>query len=340
MDDPTSLTNPAQTWSWGDVPTDHQDVSESAPPDAPDPAEPETAQSEVEDDAEAAAPNQSNGRKYKARSCRICFEEVQPTFESPGTTTQFLGQKPRVRYISEDPDFGRLMSPCKCRGSQKYVHEGCLRAWRMASPSNRNMWECPTCKFQYQLQRLTWGRWASSKLVRAGVTLLIMVLSVFLLGFVADPIIRLGSSGPISFLADLTTDVFDEFEELGDWLPDEQPDTWSWHFTRGFMALGFTGLLKSFITLRPWQWWHIRVGGGARRARGRDRFDNINMAMVLLGVATFMMAVWKGVSALSARFLEGFSDTIIDVPDADEDEDGDEDGDEDARPRPESRKDQ
>lgn len=43
-------------------------------------------------------------------------------------------------------------------------------------------------------------------------------------------------------------------------------------------------------------------------------------------------------SALSARFLEGFSDTIIDVPDADEDEDEDED--EDAGPRPESRKDQ
>lgn len=159
----------------------------------------------------------------------------------------------------------------------------------MASPSNRNLWECPTCKFQYQLQRLTWGKWASSKLVRAGVTVLIMVLSVFLLGFVADPIIRLGSSGPITFLADFTTGVLDEFEELGDWIPDEQPNTWSWHFTRGFMALGFTGLLKSFFTLRPWQWWHIRVGGGVRRGRGRDRLENVNMAMVLLGVATFMM---------------------------------------------------
>lgn len=195
------------------------------------------------------------------------------------------------------------MSPCKCRGSQKYVHEGCLRAWRMASPSNRNLWECPTCKFQYQLQRLTWGKWASSKLVRAGVTLLIMFLSVFLLGFVADPIIRLGSSGPITFLADFTTGVLDDFEELGDWIPDEQPNTWSWHFTRGFMALGFTGLLKSFFTMRPWQWWHIRVGGGARRGRGRDRLENINMAMVLLGVATFMMVRLSFVLAASHFLL-------------------------------------
>lgn len=43
-----------------------------------------------------------------------------------------------------------------------------------------------------------------------------------------------------------------------------------------------------------------------------------------------MQAVWKGVSALSARFLERFSDTIIDVP-------GDDDDDEDVQA--ESRKD-
>lgn len=41
-------------------------------------------------------------------------------------------------------------------------------------------------------------------------------------------------------------------------------------------------------------------------------------------------------SALSARFLEGFSDTIIDVPD----DKGDEDEDEDVGPEAESRKDQ
>ncbi|KAF3765843.1 hypothetical protein M406DRAFT_322110 [Cryphonectria parasitica EP155] len=47
------------------------------------------------------------------------------------------------------------------------------------------------------------------------------------------------------------------------------------------------------------------------------------MFVVMIGVATFLIAVWKGVSALSARFLEKFSDTIIDVPGDDDDEDGD-----------------
>lgn len=291
MDEPAHLTRPTPTWSWGDLP-DHRDeaMAEAASADAPHPLGSETAETEGVHAADAAS-GLPNNRKYKHRTCRICFEEVQPTFESPSTTTHFLGRKPRVRYVSEDPEFGRLVCPCKCKGTQKYVHEGCLRAWRRASPTNRNLWECPTCKFQYRLQRLTWGKWASSKLVRAVLTLVIMVLSVFLLGFVADPIIRFGSFDPVTVLLDLTTGVFDEYdyEELGDWMPEEQPDTWSWHFTRGFMALGLMGLLKSVFALRPWQWWNIRIGGGVRRGRGRDRLENINMVMVLFGVATFLM---------------------------------------------------
>lgn len=181
--------------------------------------------------------------------------------------------------------FANLRLPIE--GSQKYVHEDCLRAWRRASSAQRNLWECPTCKYQYRLERLTWGKWASSKSLRAGVTVSILLLAIFLLGFVADPILRLGTFDPVANFLDYTFGAYDDYEELGDWLPDEQPDTWSWHFTRGFFALGLVGFFKSFLIARPWQWWNVRVGG--RRRGGRDRLENINMFMVLIGVATFLI---------------------------------------------------
>lgn len=235
-----------------------------------------------------------DGRKYKTRTCRICFDEVHPTFEPLSTTTQFLSQKPRVRYVSEDPECGRLMRPCKCKGTQKYVHEGCLRAWRMSAGADRNLWKCPTCLYEYKLNRLSWGSWVSSTIVRAGLTLLVLILSVFLLGFIAEPILNFVDPG--MFLAS-----FDEFEDLEDWIPNDQPDTWAWHFTRGFFALGIMGVFKSFMVLRPWHGWNIRIGGGARRRRGGG-LEDISWVMVLLGVAMFLRV--SNIANLFAKRME------------------------------------
>lgn len=292
MADSAHPTNPDPTWSWDDIPGGQGKAPEATTDDAnhpfdSDPEHPHPSQPE----AEETGPDPSEfRRRYKPRTCRICLDEVEPTVEFPSSTTQFLGRKPHVRYVSEDPELGRLLRPCSCRGSQKYVHEGCLRAWRRASPSQRNLWECPTCKYQYRLERLTWAKWATSKLVRALLTLLILFLTVFILGFVADPIIYLWSD-PISAVVDGFSGSFDEFDELRDWLPeDELPDTWPWHFYRGFFALGLVGLVKSFFAMRPWHWWNVRIGagGGRRGGRGRDRLENISMLMVVIGVVTFL----------------------------------------------------
>lgn len=89
-------------------------------------------------------------RHYPARTCRICLEVVEPTFhQDTSSLSSALKSEPRVTYESEDG--GRLLRPCKCKGSQKYVHEECLGAWRMADPlQKRNYYECPTCRYRYQ----------------------------------------------------------------------------------------------------------------------------------------------------------------------------------------------
>ena len=279
-------TVPTPTWSFGDVPPSYRDTpSRAGSPEGTSEFDAETAH---DDGAHADEAPPRPHRRYKPRTCRICFEEVQPTFEGPGLSTKYLGREPRVRYISEDPEMGRLMRPCKCKGSQQYVHEGCLRAWRRASPADRNLWQCPTCKYEYKLERLTWARWVSSKVLRAFITAIVFVLAIFALGFVADPIINL-CIDPMTAVMEAVTGGLDEFEELRDWIPDEEPGTWVDHFSKGFLSLGVVGLVKAFFGMSPWHWWNIRIGGGIRRgARGRNRLENISWTLVVIGVMTFL----------------------------------------------------
>jgi hypothetical protein len=102
-------------------------------------------------------------RKYWGpRTCRICLETVLPTFHPPSENIpEFLQPGPKVSYDSEG---GRLIRPCKCKGSVKYVHEDCLQHWRHADPAYgaRNYYHCPTCGFKYKLSRLGWANMITS----------------------------------------------------------------------------------------------------------------------------------------------------------------------------------
>lgn len=287
MSEPYNSTIPTPTWSFGDLPSS----SRESPPRAASPEETSPPDAETAHDgcahADEAPPRTQ--KHYNPRTCRICFEEVQPTFEDAGLSEKYLGKEPRVRFVSEDPEMGRLMRPCKCKGSQKYVHEGCLTAWRRASPADRNLWQCPICKYEYKLERLTWARWVSSKITRAFLTAIIFIMAIFILGFVADPLINI-CIDPMTAVMEAIVGDMEEFEELRDWLPDQAPETWVDHFSKGFFSLGVVGLVKAFFGMSPWQWWNIRLGGGIRRgARGRNRLENISWTLVLLGVLTFLM---------------------------------------------------
>ncbi|KAK3321013.1 hypothetical protein B0T19DRAFT_403608 [Cercophora scortea] len=277
-------------------------------------------------DANPPHPTHQRRRRYKPRTCRICLEVVQPSTEiddsAIGSVAGMFSSKPRVQYISEDPESGRLLSPCKCKGSQKYVHEGCLQAWRLSAPmSERNFWKCPTCHFEYRMQRLRWGRWITSKLTRVVLTGLILLVTVFILGFIADPIINLWVD-PVASIVDSFSDIAEDIKIAS----ETEDDSWSFHFVKGFLSLGLLGFLKSFFVMSPWNWFQIRGGAlGRRRGTGRDRIESINWAVVILGIITFLGATWKLVSHFSARALEKASETVVDIQADDSDEEESED---------------
>ncbi|OMJ67506.1 hypothetical protein SteCoe_35308 [Stentor coeruleus] len=58
--------------------------------------------------------------------CRVCFEDE--TVEK------------------------KLISPCLCKGSSKYIHEDCLYSWISCQADTKNIRKCEVCKFAYNIQ--------------------------------------------------------------------------------------------------------------------------------------------------------------------------------------------
>ncbi|KAG6006753.1 hypothetical protein E4U21_006738 [Claviceps maximensis] len=296
---------------------------------------PEDAESRSNTSKENPSPrnqSRSNRRHYRPRTCRICLDTEYPKFSSDMSSTLGISTaSSRPVYESDDPELGRLLSPCKCKGSAKYVHEGCLNAWRLTAPTaTRNFWQCPTCKFTYRLARLHWATKLSSKWAQIALTVIVFIVSLFILGFIADPILDLWFD-PVGSIADTVSSVVSDPDALRP-PPYQESTTWLEHFTKGFFSLGLIGALKSFIAMGPWHWINFRPGGlfgsGGRRGRtGRSRMENFNLLFVAIGAFTFMMALWRFVKAMSARVLTQVSNKVMDVGDDDDDDDGDNGGD-------------
>ncbi|KAF9297763.1 hypothetical protein BGZ74_009672 [Mortierella antarctica] len=65
------------------------------------------------------------------RRCRICFESED----------------------DETSASGKLISPCLCKGSSRYIHLGCLEQWRALSPRKASAFSCDTCHYHYSVAR-------------------------------------------------------------------------------------------------------------------------------------------------------------------------------------------
>jgi hypothetical protein len=183
------------TWSWPeDIASQVSQEDQEAPlPGSFTQEQPRTPE-EAPAEESTAEPSPKPQRHYAPRTCRICLEVVLPVYEpaAEGLASLF-NPTPSVSYVSADPESGRLIRPCKCRGSSRYVHEGCLQAWRHADPgyARRNFWECPTCHYRYRLERMKWGRWISNPILQLLLTVAVLFLTIFIFGFFADPIINL-----------------------------------------------------------------------------------------------------------------------------------------------------
>lgn len=289
MDSAASKQQPS--WQWPDdlpnpATTGHSEPLQTGP-EATDTTEP------------TERPSDRPRHGYLPRTCRICLEVVYPTTQPPSEHLPgFLQPRPHVTYESSDPGLGRLLRPCKCKGSSRYVHEGCLQQWRHADPAlgRRNFWQCPTCGFQYRMERVTWARWISSTTTQIVFTLLVLFLTIFLLGFIADPIINLYID-PVDTI--FGADIW-EYNAILDESDLGERATWIEHFLKGLASLGVLSFIKALLALSPWHWFNPRSSGviSGGRNSGRSRVVSISWLVVLFGIGTFL---W--VSAVTTKFL-------------------------------------
>ncbi|KAH7367231.1 RING finger domain-containing protein [Plectosphaerella cucumerina] len=332
------------SWSWDNLPKQPEpskqeatyrqpfaasdEAEPSEPPPQPRQQDAQSSSGQEQATQDAQAPSADQRRRYRERTCRICLETVQPRFLNPttGVLSGLMGDGAKPVYISpDDPDLGRLVSPCKCKGSQRYVHEGCLDAWRKAGGANSNFFTCPTCRYNYRIGRLTWARQLQSGFMQLALTAIIFMFAIFLLGFVAEPIFSLWND-PVGTIADTVAGVLDD-DDSGWPQPvrvRREDGTWAEHFFNGFMSLGIVGFAKYLVGMTPWHWW-VRssgiMGGRGRRGGNRNRAENISWALVIVGAISFVISVWKAVGFFSKRILKMAGDTVLDVGGEDEDED-------------------
>jgi hypothetical protein len=284
-----------RSWTWPQEvppgPSFHDDFPGAFAFEEPKQEDEEPVAQEIPSQNPSGSNNPKAQRHYAPRTCRICLEIVNPTFEPvPEGIPSMFSPAPQVQYISEDADSGRLIRPCKCSGTGRYVHEGCLQEWRHADKKygRRNYWECPTCKFKYRLERMRWSRWLSSKFLQIFFTVAIMFLTIFAFGFVADPIINL-------YLDPYDTITSIPSQTLSDLHFETEDTSWAEHFLKGVASLGLLGFVKAFFAMSPWHWWNLRqsgvLGGGGRGrsgGTGRDRLENISWTLVIIGLMTFL----------------------------------------------------
>jgi len=108
-----------------------------------------------------------------------------------------------------------------------------------------------------------------------------LIAVIFVLGFVADPIINLYLD-PWSFLSPWSGLSGSDYAHYY----EDESSTWYEHFAKGFASMGVLGFLKVLIA-SPLS--YFRIGGGGRgRTTGRDRYEQVSWIIILIGVGTFL----------------------------------------------------
>lgn len=51
-----------------------------------------------------------------------------------------------------ETDEHKLISPCKCTGSMRYVHEDCLKIWLLSRDKDLSLAECDICKYNLKMK--------------------------------------------------------------------------------------------------------------------------------------------------------------------------------------------
>lgn len=209
------------------------------------------------------------------RQCRNCYAEETGVFKQ--TYEGFMARvmpRPIVEY-KEYQYLGPLIKPCRCKGSNMYIHTECLRSWRETNANNEQFYQCGTCRYKYQIGRLTWGQIFKSWTIQLAFTIVVMIGIVFVMGWVADPILNFWFE---------PEDVLNMKSGYGYF-----KHRWLLHFFKGVSSLGVIGFIQTILSASPFTWWNLRAGGLAGGRNRRQRNSDSMVFVLVIGFIAFLI---------------------------------------------------
>ncbi|KAF5385276.1 hypothetical protein D9615_001432 [Tricholomella constricta] len=253
--------------------------------------------------------------------------------------------------VIAEPELGRLIRPCLCRGSISYVHIKCLHRWRNTSASKSAFFACPQCRYQYRFTRTKIAGIATNPIIVGGISGLVFTFIVMLSSFITtffmswfeEPSYVFSPSyfyvSPLGLVQDLITAALrilkdEDITGIFDDIPKRsrppsgvvpplvvpKPRGLLMSFVRRFvLGLPMVGagslvyMLLSVPFLGPLQWLARQRGGRRRRDQSRDIAAMVIVALVAVGAARALYQVFKLTEATTKRLLLRAEDAILEV---------------------------
>lgn len=234
----------------------------------------------------------------------------------------------RICFSPEAPE-EKLISPCKCRGTSKWIHIDCLNQWRNHSQNSKSFYRCDQCHYEYSFRRTDLAKILLSRWTLLGLTLGAFTAATFVGGFIVKfglfllpPEYLLGNSGWSSNFSFFYTplDAGTDMLSAASALIPSTPRVWRdifvvdvWHFMQGIISLGIIGIVGFMGTggLFSLRTFHPRRT--RRQGDGLGFTELAFIAVILLGCGKVGFSMWQRVQRMVKKRLADLGERILEV---------------------------
>ena len=234
----------------------------------------------------------------------------------------------RICLSTQTPE-ERLISPCKCRGTSKWIHLSCLNQWRRASRNSKSYYRCDQCHYEYSFRRTDLAELLLSQYTLFALTAITFTIAMFFGGFVVKlglymypPERMIRSTGWFSSFFYTPFDAGTDMLSAASALVPTTPRHWReifvidvWHFFQGFISLGIIGVVGFLGTGGLFSLRTFMPNGRRRRQQG----DGVGLGelafivVLLLGCSKVAHVMWKRVRELVKVKLAVLGERILEV---------------------------
>ncbi|KAI0361498.1 zf-C3HC4-domain-containing protein [Trametes cingulata] len=244
----------------------------------------------------------------------------------------------RICLDGEDPELGRLIRPCLCKGSISYVHVKCLQRWRNTSASKSAFFACPQCGYHYHFARTRVVGIATNPVVIAALSTILFTCIVLLSSFVTTWF--MGDTDDVYFswysiywpldvfrsLVRMTINFFDDGLLLDPFLSQRPgshklreprgPPGFLMRLVRRFL-LGLpvvgAGSVAHMLLSIPAPFYRLRLRTRRIGRQSKDLMALIVLAVVIAGAARALYKVYQFTERMAKRMLLRAEDAILEV---------------------------